>query len=406
MRVLLINDHVHLSGGGDVVLDSERCFLKGCGYDVFLFGWSSNTHSNDDHVILCKEGNSSLSRYYYKFVGSRKMRAFFRKTLSIIKPDIIHIHLVSKYPLSIYPELIGYKVIQTLHGPNLFCATSWGCIKCNSTPCSMGIGVKCYRNRCMSLAGTLAYTFMNRRINKYLKTSITCWHCPSRNIYNIAFSLGYSNLVYIPLGIDKQYEEERDVCCNKVDNNILFVGAASVAKGLGYLYEAFKIVQRSIPNARLIIAGSGEFVTLLQKMVERDKNEKHVELLGRVPHESIRLLYRRASVFVMPSIWQEQFGLVGPEALAMGIPVVGSNIGGIPEWLHHNEWGYLVAPRDVREMARRIVYLLSHREQSYLMGQKGRYFVLQEYSHQNYVERMKQLIDSVYDGDKVFQFDC
>lgn len=403
MKILLINDHVHISGGGDVVLNSEREYLKQCGHEVFVYGWSSESSSEDSSVILCKESKSKLLRHLSKFLGSPSKRRHFRKVLNQIKPDVIHIHLISKYPLSIYPELKGYKVVQTLHGPNLFCATSWGCIKSNSGSCSMGIGYKCYRNRCIRFHEMLAYGLLNYRLAPYLKNYINCWHCPSRNILKTAVGLGFSNTVYIPLGIDKEYHDCIHRGCNLKEKNILFVGALAEVKGLTYLYDAFRIVQQKEPTARLIIAGSGNLYNYLENKIKSDNNETFVELLGKVPHHQVIELYKRASLFVMPSIWQEQFGLVGPEALAMGLPVVGSDIGGIPEWLHHGEWGYLVPPRDTEGLATRILELLNNPKQSYDFGQKGRTFVMNEYNYADYVERMRSLIHSIHEDENFSQ---
>ena len=380
------------------MFQSEQFYLASLGYEVFLYGWGDD-ELEDGNVIICRESASACDRHLNKFIFASQKRKHFREALRRISPDVIHVHLVSKYPLAVYPELKGYKVIQTLHGPNLFCATSWGCIKRNSAPCSMGIGFKCYRNHCVSFPSMMLYSLLNVRIKRYLRDYVSCWHCPSRNIYNTAFNLGYKNLVYIPLGIDECYSQKKDYSNNIKEKNVLFVGAVSKVKGLDYLFEAFKLVKRNVPDARLIIAGGGDYLSEFSARVEREVPDGSVEVLGRVPHEKIAQVYKRATVFAMPSIWQEQFGLVGPEALAMGIPVVGSNIGGIPEWLHHNEWGYLVPPRDTRSLADRITTLLNNPDLSYRMGQRGRQFVINEYSYLQYVHRIELLIRTLYRGE-------
>lgn len=397
-RVLLVNDHVRLNGGGDVVLNSERQYLESCGYEVYLYGWGSEA-SDDGNVIVCQESSLQQARYFNKFFCARGKRKHFRDTLARVAPDVIHIHLVSKYPLAIYPELKGYKVIQTLHGPNLFCATSWGCVKRNSAVCPMGIGYKCFRNRCVSFPTMILYSVLKWRIERYLKQFVSYWHCPSLNIYNTAFKLGYGKLVYIPLGIDSHYSKKDGCSNNTSEKNILFVGAISKVKGIDVLLDAFKLVKQEVPDSKLLIAGGGDYLPSFQKRVEAEIPDGSVEVLGRVSHDEIESVYKRATVFAMPSIWQEQFGLVGPEALAMGVPVVGSNIGGIPEWLHHNEWGYLVAPRDTKSLAERLIALLKDPALSYEMGQKGRAFVLREYPFLNYVKRLELLINALYNGE-------
>ena len=398
MRILLVNDHIYCGGGGDVILQAERMYLEACGYEVFLYGWG-NALSKTDQIIEYPESNHLSSRHLIKFFGSRKLRLHFRETLKALSPDIVHIHLVSKYPLAVYPELKGYKVIQTLHGPNLFCATSWGCLRNNSGPCEMGIGWKCFSRGCVSFPEMLAYAQLARRIKPHLKRNIAYWHCPSRNIYNTASALGYEKLAFIPLGVETPEGVERNLYIENKDQIILFVGAVAKVKGVDVLYEAFKNVLTEFPGAKLLIAGDGELVPTLKQKIIEDGCSDSVRLLGKIPHNKVNELYKQASVFAMPSIWQEQFGLVGPEALSMGIPVIGSNIGGIPEWLHHNEWGYLVTPRDKVELTQRICQLLSNRDLAEEMGKRGRIFVKKEYSLEKYLFEIKRLIDSLYNNE-------
>lgn len=399
MKILLINDHVHFGGGGDAVLNLEKKYLEDLGHNVYVYSWGEKDEIVGNCVI-CEEPKKRILLKRVKFLGSRKMSNRFKKSLDLIKPDIIHIHLVSKYPLTIYPYLKGYKVIQTLHGPNLFCVTSWGCLRKNSGACSMGIGIKCYLNGCCSFFDSLCYKYISLRLEKYLRKNVTLYHCPSRNIYNTIFNLGYRNIVYLPLGIDSNFGEEYNRKFNSTQKTILFVGAMSEVKGVDYLYEAFKKVYTKYKDCKLVFVGGGVKCTSLLSKIENDKLENVVQVLGKVEHSKIIDLYKNSYVFVVPSIWQEQFGLVGPEALSMNIPVIGSNIGGIPEWLHHNEWGYLVAPRDVDALADRILFLLEHEELANEMGKNGRKFVLKEYSSSKYLKSLFNLLESVcYEKD-------
>lgn len=401
MKILLINDHVHFGGGGDAVLNLEKQYLQDLGHQVYVYSWGAKEYS-DANYIICKEPQNRILSKCIKFLGSRKLAMHFRKCLDLVKPDIIHIHLVSKYPLVIYPFLKGYKVLQTLHGPNLFCATSWGCLKKNSGACQMGIGFKCYFNGCCSFFDTICYKILSLRLNKNLKKNITFFHCPSRNIYNTAFNLGYRNLVYLPLGIDASFEKDylrKSISKQKI---ILFVGAMNEVKGVDFLYNAFKKVLLQYPNSKLVFVGGGVKCDFLLDKVKTDRLTGYVEVLGKIDHDKVINLYKDSYLFVVPSIWQEQFGLVGPEALSMKLPVVGSNIGGIPEWLHHNEWGYLVAPRDIDALADRILFLLRNEEIAKEMGERGRRFVLQEYSTDKYLESLLNLLESVFNEKDIF----
>jgi glycosyltransferase involved in cell wall biosynthesis len=87
--------------------------------------------------------------------------------------------------------------------------------------------------------------------------------------------------------------------------------------------------------------------------------------------ESMSELYLRSSVLVIPSVWPEPFGLVGPEAMAHGVPVVAFEVGGIPEWLNHGKGGFLVEPKDIAKMAERIQFLIDNPELARRVGQIG-----------------------------------
>jgi glycosyltransferase involved in cell wall biosynthesis len=118
---------------------------------------------------------------------------------------------------------------------------------------------------------------------------------------------------------------------------VLFAGRLSEAKGVGDAVAAWRLSGLALP---LVFAGTGP----LRAKVEAEG----FEVLGWVPHADLAAVYRRARALLMPSRWQEPFGIAGLEAVSFGIPVVAYRCGGIPEW-HPGpglvEWG------DVRGLA-------------------------------------------------------
>jgi glycosyltransferase involved in cell wall biosynthesis len=93
------------------------------------------------------------------------------------------------------------------------------------------------------------------------------------------------------------------------------------AKGVADAVQAWSQSGGSLP---LVFAGSGP---------ERERLERQgFEVLGWVPHERLSSVYRRARALLVPSRWQEPFGIVGPEALRMGVPVVAWDSGGVRDW--------------------------------------------------------------------------
>ncbi|MFC0215260.1 glycosyltransferase family 4 protein [Paenibacillus chartarius] len=123
---------------------------------------------------------------------------------------------------------------------------------------------------------------------------------------------------------------------------VLFVGRVIPRKGVPVLIRAVKQMRKQVPGAKLIVAGGGKatYVGKLKRLAAR--LGVPVRFTGLISHRTIHRLYRAADCFVCPSQKHEAFGLVNVEAMASGLPVVGSNIGGIGEIVVNGKNGYLV----------------------------------------------------------------
>jgi glycosyltransferase involved in cell wall biosynthesis len=128
---------------------------------------------------------------------------------------------------------------------------------------------------------------------------------------------------------------------------VLFIGRLEPQKGLGDLLDAWPRVRQAIPKAILRLVGVGP-------LDARAANTAGVEVLGARKHEAIASELHRASLFVLPS-WAEGMPNVVLEALACGRPVVGTNVGGIPDALASDVAGSVVAARDPRALADAVV---------------------------------------------------
>jgi glycosyltransferase involved in cell wall biosynthesis len=148
---------------------------------------------------------------------------------------------------------------------------------------------------------------------------------------------------------------------------VLTVCRIDPGKGLPYLIEASRVTTEKIPNVKIVIKGSrGEHASSSEKRYEENLTklirnydlQQHITILRESPYSEIPKYMAAADVFVLPSI-SEGLGLVILEALATGIPVVASRIGGIPDILIHEYNGLLVEPRDVEGLAEAIIRILS-----------------------------------------------
>ena len=125
-------------------------------------------------------------------------------------------------------------------------------------------------------------------------------------------------------------------------------------KGLGDLIRAFARLERG--RFELEIVGGGPDEGVLRELTRRYGLEQEVRFLGVLDRAAVAQRYREADLFTLPSS-AEAFGNVFAEALASGLPIVATNVGGIPELVEHGTNGLLVAPGDLERLAGAIRYL-------------------------------------------------
>ncbi len=152
------------------------------------------------------------------------------------------------------------------------------------------------------------------------------------------------------------------------NRTILFVGIDWERKGGPILVEAFRKVLETLPDARLIIAGSSPSIRL-----------PNVEIAGRVPLAEVSRLLLRSSVLALPSLREPQ-GVNAIEALMHGIPVVASNIGALPEMVEDRKTGRIVPPSDAPALAAALIDMLSDPELCRRYGMAARQSAMDRFS--------------------------
>jgi glycosyltransferase involved in cell wall biosynthesis len=158
---------------------------------------------------------------------------------------------------------------------------------------------------------------------------------------------------------------------------ILFFGRIWEYKGLQYLIRAEPLISARVPDVRIMIAGHGEdFSRYTRMMVHPERFIVHNEFISE---ERTAEYFRRASVVVLPYIEASQSGVI-PLAYSAAKPVVATAVGGLPEMVEDGRTGYLVAPRDVANLADRLVRLLIDPTLRRQMGANGRQKIEQECS--------------------------
>ncbi len=139
---------------------------------------------------------------------------------------------------------------------------------------------------------------------------------------------------------------------------LLYVGRLSPEKGAHVLIDALPQMLKRLPQLRLRLIGEGSQQHSLRDVVNQNGLNEHVEFVGAVPHHELPRYYAEADALVIPSL-SEGLPKVLPEALACGLPVVGTQVGGIPEVVQNGYNGLLVPPSDPHALADAVVAVLS-----------------------------------------------
>lgn len=214
-----------------------------------------------------------------------------------------------------------------------------------------------------------------------------------------------TNRVYlIPNGVDTQrfnpnlHGSHIRKKLNIGGSTIVFTLRAHEPKyGLEYLIRAAPLVLRERKDVIFIIGGSGSLKNHLQNLaVKLDVKEK-VMFVGWLAWDEVPQYYAMSDIVVVPSL-QEAFGLVVSEALACGKPVIGTNVGGIPDQIIDGYNGFLVKPRDPQAIAERIIYLIDNPDKAKRMGMNGRKIVEEKFSVEKRIDRIIGLYKRILDN--------
>ncbi len=172
--------------------------------------------------------------------------------------------------------------------------------------------------------------------------------------------------------------------------NILFVGRLEKRKGLNYLLDAYQQVKRQIPNSRLIVVGPG---TRLRRKYEKQIAQSGLEdvvFVGYTTYSELPRYYRVADVVCSPATGRESFGIVLLEAMAVGKPLVVSDITGYASVVTDGVEGLLVPPMNSEKLAEALMALLTNESLRRKMGARGRLKAL-DYDWEQIAQRVMNL---------------
>jgi glycosyltransferase involved in cell wall biosynthesis len=140
------------------------------------------------------------------------------------------------------------------------------------------------------------------------------------------------------------------------------------SKGIRYLIEAFSYLHNKYRNINLVVIGEGEEKKNLERLAQDLKIDDRVFFPGAIP--DARLYFKNFHIFVLPSL-SEPFGITILEAMSQKIPVIATNVGGIPEIIEDEDTGILVPPKEPLILAQAIERLITDEELRLRLGEEG-----------------------------------
>jgi glycogen(starch) synthase len=167
---------------------------------------------------------------------------------------------------------------------------------------------------------------------------------------------------------------------------ILCLGRLVHEKGFDVALAAFARVCNQFPDLHLIVAGDGPERAKLQEHAVGLSIADRVRFTGWVAPEAVPELINSTAMLVIPSRWQEPFGLIALEAAFLAKPIVATRVGGLPEIVEHEKSGLLVEPESSGALAEAMAHLLTHPEAARRMGEAARSRAQERFAWEAYVD--------------------
>jgi len=374
---MITDTHDPRRGGAEKYFFRLKNALKKEGIQVYSLGFGKTNKKGGDFEII-KEHSSLAMRHFWRMFFNPIKYKQIRQCIQKIQPDVIHLHNINKYTISILKAVEGYNVVHTVHDYRMICPSLWNIHKDNHV-CLTGIRLDCvskHRRDNWFVYLTLLFQFYRR--NRLLRKVVKKFIAPSVPLKGYLEKNGFSSVRFIPLFLD--IKKKKGYKINP--KQICFVGPLEENKAVELLLREFKTVSDKFPDVVLKIAGKGSQEQYLKQLTKDLGLQKKVSFLGWV--QDVQKLYEQSAFVVMPSLGMEQFGLVAAEAMMYETPVIVSDRGGLP-WLV-KDGGIVFNPLRKGDLAQKMKDLLKRK--SVRMGRSGRKRILTLCDKKNHLNQL------------------
>lgn len=384
MKILHLNEHLAWTGGVETYLLSLLPDLADRGHSqAVAYARGDGKLVVDSHPLP----ELSLGTRASEARGAAAMH----RILDTVQPEVVHLHAV--YNLGAVRACLD-RVPVLVHGHDYryLCPASTFYYRRTREVCGRIAGPGCFpvtlAKHCMSPRPRYALDYY-RRVRWFAEEAnrFAGVIAPSESAHQRFLAAGFragqvTTLPYFcPLAPAVEPRPMPDHL------TVLFIGRVRPTKGVDVFIEA---LARLPDNVRGLLVG--DFTAASRRQVEAQAAALgcggRIELRDWVGREAIREVYAEATMFAFPSVWPETLGIVGIEALACGVPVVASDIGGVREWLRPGETGLLVPPKDPVALAAALEQLLFDAQLNETFGRNGIALVRERFSQDGHIDQL------------------
>jgi colanic acid/amylovoran biosynthesis glycosyltransferase len=205
----------------------------------------------------------------------------------------------------------------------------------------------------------------------------------------------------LPVGVDLNFFRPKRKKYNNKKEELIIISVARLVeyKGLEYSIKAVSEIIKKYPEKKVkyYIVGNGKEKSNLKKLINKLELNNFVTLEGGKKREEVKKYYNQSDIFILPSInyhdgREEAQGLVLQEAQAMGLPVISTNVGGIPEGVIAKKTGFIVQDKSVDQLANKIEFFIKNPDEIKKMGQAGRKYIKENFDQ----EKLNDSLEAIY----------
>lgn len=366
MKILMVNKFHYLKGGSEKYYFDLVKLLEENGHEVAFFSMENENNiktTNKEYFVEEIDLNSNNKLKALEVIYSRRNKKKMEEALEEFKPDIVHLNNFQRQLSASIIKPIKKRnipIVFTAHDVQAICPAI---IMLDSNKnicedCMYGKYVNCIRKKCIknsslkSLLGAMEGKYY--RIKNIYKKKIDYIITPSEFYKTKLIEDGIKEekikALHNFIDIEQYNIETRD------DGYALYFGRLSKEKGILNLITAFSKTK----IGKLYIAGEGEEKENIENLIRKNDLEDRVQLLGFLNSDKMKEYISKSRFVVVPSVWYENCPYSVIETLAIGKPIIGANIAGIPELVQDNVNGFTFQYNNTSELAKKIEELFNN----------------------------------------------